>query len=127
METTTLITCNNSVEANLIKGMLENNGIESFLTNENFTNLMPHLNGVLGAGVQVMVDKKDLRMAQELLEAQRNTDETICPDCGSNNITTGLGTNGFKKRITVLISLFAWIPFGNLKRTHYCKDCKTEF
>ncbi len=127
METTTLITCNNSVEANLIKGMLENNGIESFLANENFTNLMPHLNGVLGAGVQVMVDKKDLRMAQELLEAQRNTDETICPDCGSNNITTGLGTNGFKKIITVLISLFAWIPLGNLKRTHYCKDCKTEF
>ncbi len=53
MSTVVLKTCNTPFEANLIKGMLENKDINCFLTNENFSNLMPHYNGIMGAGVQV--------------------------------------------------------------------------
>ncbi len=53
-----LCTVDNSYEANFIKEDLEDNGIPCILTNENITTLMPHMNGILGSGVQVLVDKK---------------------------------------------------------------------
>ncbi len=62
-----LLTCDNSFEANLIKGRLENEGIESFLTNENITTLMPHLNTLFNSGAQVMIFEKDLERAREIL------------------------------------------------------------
>lgn len=51
MNTIRLTTCNDSFEANLIKDKLENEGIECFLTNENFTSLFPIYNGILGSGI----------------------------------------------------------------------------
>lgn len=62
-----LLTCNTAFEANLIKGRLENEGIEGFLINENITTLMPHLNPISGSGVQLMVFQKDLEKAREIL------------------------------------------------------------
>lgn len=128
----TLTTCNTSFEANLIKGMLENNGIECFLSNENFTTLMPMYNGVMGAGVQILIEESDLGQAQELLDAnqeQVETDEYLiaCPNCKSTNIQFGLGTGKLKKLLLILLSVFTSNPFGNIRNLYLCKDCKTEF
>lgn len=128
----TLTTCNTSFEANLIKGMLENNGIECFLSNENFSTLMPMYNGVMGAGVQILIEESDLRQAQELLDAnqeQVETDEYLiaCPNCKSTNIQFGLGTGKLKKLLVILLSVFTSNPFGNIRNLYLCKDCKTEF
>jgi hypothetical protein len=127
MDTTVLTTCNNVFEANLIKGMLENNGIKCFLTNENFSNLMPHYNGMMGAGIQIIINERDIEKAKVLLLTQTKEDRIECPNCGSQNIKFGLGINRIKKIITVLISLLAVIPFGNIRNSLYCLDCKTEF
>jgi len=127
MNTVVLTTCNSAIEANLIKGMLENNGIKCFLTNENFSNLMPHYNGVMGAGVQIIVADSDVKQAKALLLSQPDETEIVCPNCGSLNISYGLGTNKIKLFFAVLMSLLIWIPFGNIRATYLCKDCKTEF
>ena len=127
MKTIILTTCNNSFEANLIKGMLENNGIKSFVLNENASSLLPHLNGIMGAGVQVMIDASDLETAKELIASQSVVKEIICPCCGSTNVKFGLGSNKLKMIFAILLSLFFWVPFGYIKNTYYCKDCKTEF
>jgi len=127
MTTINLTTCNNSFEANLMKGMLENNGIRCFLTNENFSNLMPHYNGVMGAGVQIMIEESDLEKAQELILSPSKENGIVCPNCDSSNVQFGLGTNKIKKIFVVLISLLTWIPFGNIKNIYYCQNCKTEF
>lgn len=127
MKTVVLTTCNNAVEANLIKGMLENNGIECFLTNENFSNLMPFYNGIMGSGVQVVIDENDLVRAKELLAYQSKPDEIVCPECGSHNIEFSLGSNKLKKLLAIILSLFCWAPFGNIRNTYYCNDCNTEF
>lgn len=128
MTTTRLTTCNNAIEANLLKGMLENNGIPCFLANENFSHLMPHYNGMMGAGVQVIIDEADLVQAKALLLAQSEAvNELVCPNCDSVNVGYGLGTNKIKKFFTILLSLAVGMPFGNLKNTYYCHDCKTEF
>ncbi len=127
MNTAILTTCNNAVEANLIKGMLENNGIECFLTNENFSGLMPNYNGIMGSGVQVIIDENDMDRAKELISSQTKPDEIICPECGSPNTESSLGSNKIKKLLTIILSVFTGSPFGNIKNTYYCNDCNTEF
>lgn len=127
MNTTVLTTCSNSIEANMIKGMLENNGIKCFLTNENFSGLMPHYNGMMGAGVQIIIDEKDMLQAKELLLSSRKEDDLVCPSCGSPNVSFGLGSNKIKKFLAVFLYLFIWVPFGNITRVYYCRECKSEF
>jgi DNA-directed RNA polymerase subunit RPC12/RpoP len=122
-----LTTCSNTTEAYLIKGTLENNGINCFLTNENFSNLMPHYFNIMGAGIQVMIDESDLEKAQELISSPSKADEILCPNCNSSNVTFGFGYNKVKKWVIVFLSLFSWVPFGNIKKNFRCEDCKTEF
>ncbi|KAF0200776.1 MAG: hypothetical protein FD170_3228 [Bacteroidetes bacterium] len=126
-DTVILTSCSNLQEAYLIKGTLENNGINCFLTNENFSNLMPHYYGILGAGIQVMIDESDLEKAQQLTSSQSKVIEIICPNCHSANVTFGFGYNKVKKWFIVILSLFSWVPFGNIRKKFRCEDCKTEF
>lgn len=121
-----LITCENTIEANLVKGRLENEGINCFLTNENFANLMPHYNRILGAGVQIMINETDLEKAVELLELNKNK-ELYCPNCNSKNVKVSLGKNKFKKIFAIILSLFSGVPFNNINSINRCADCKTEF
>jgi hypothetical protein len=127
MTTAILITCNTIAEAHLVKGMLENNGIACFLNNENFTSLMPQFNGMMGAGVQVVVDEADYEKASELVGLNTVNNEIICPECHSTNIKFGLGTRKARKILTILLSLFAGTPFGNIRNNYYCRDCGAEF
>jgi transcription elongation factor Elf1 len=124
-----LTTCNNIIEANMLKDMLENEGINCFLTNENFTTLLPAYNGMFGAGIQIMIDEANKDKAQKIIdEIQTRPDNEIkCPTCGSSNVGFGLGEKKFKKILIVIISLLNFMPFNNLKNTYYCKACKTEF
>ncbi len=126
MKSVRLMTCDSEIQANLIKGRLENEGIRSFLTNENFSTLMPNFNRIMGSGVQVMIDEADVERATEILELNKIT-ELICPDCGSNNIKTVLGRSAFTKILVVILSIFSTTPINNIRVTHQCRDCKREF
>lgn len=126
-DTVILTSCSNLQEAYLIKGTLKNNGINCFLTNENFSNLMPHYYGILGAGIQVMIEDSDLDKAQKLISPESVANEIICPNCNSANVTFGFGYNKVKKWFIVILSLFYWVPFGNIRKNFRCEDCKTEF
>jgi hypothetical protein len=123
----TLTTCNSSIEANLIKNQLENEGIKCFLTNENFSSLMPNYAGILGSGVQVMIDENDRSKAFKIIEEQDKAIELKCPNCNSEKIAFGLGLNRVKKLFIIVLSLFMSAPIKNITNTYYCKDCKTEF
>lgn len=127
MNTVLLTTCNNSAEAYLIKGMLENNGIRCFVANENFSGLMPGFNGILGAGVQIIVEESDVEKARKLIEPTPMEDGMVCPNCHSSNVQLGLGPNKIRKIFVMLMALFSGIPFGNIKNTYYCHQCKAEF
>ena len=54
MKTVRLITCNDDFQANVIKGALQNEGIESVLHNENFSNLYRGM-GTNFSGVDIFV------------------------------------------------------------------------
>jgi len=116
-----------STEAHLFKAILEDNEIRCFLTNENFSSLMPQYNGIMGSGIQIWIDEQDLEAAQEILLRQRTEKEKKCPYCGSVNIGFGLGKKRKKKIWIIILSLLIGIPFGNIKYTYYCKDCSETF
>lgn len=122
-----LTTCTSAIEANLLKNLLENEGIECFLTNENFSTLMPGYTGMLGSGVQIMIDENDKEKSLEIIGQKQNKDVIKCPKCGSENIGFSLGENKMKKIFLVILSIFLFIPFNNIKSTFYCKDCKNVF
>lgn len=122
-----LTTCNNIIESNMMISLLQNEGIECFPTNENFTNLLPVYNGLLGSGIQIMIDEADEERALELISSQNKAKIIVCPNCSSENLKYGIGKKGFMKYMIILVSLLNAIPFNNIKNTCYCKDCKTEF
>ena len=123
-----LYTVDNSYEANFIKDNLADEGIECMLTNENFTTLMPHLNGMLGSGIQILVDKDDYDRAKQILDKRNNRELQVCPNCNSTNIKYGLGTkHRLKKLLALGIALVIASPVRHIGQTYYCRDCKTEF
>ena len=128
MNTIKLITCDNSAEAYLIKGRLLNEGIDCFLTNENFTNLMPLYNNMLGSGIQILINEEDLERASLLIrdKLEPENEKMICPHCGSDSISLGLGKNKFMKILNMFIAIIILIPLGNLKPKYYCNQCKEE-
>ena len=122
-----LTTCNSSIEAYFLKNILENEKIDCFLTNDNFTTLVPFYNGMLGSGIQIMINEEDYEKSSELIQKNKTVDTLNCPNCNSANIAFGFGNRRGLKMLGVFFSLFTFIPFGNLKRNYYCKDCKCEF
>ncbi len=128
MKTVRLMTIDNLAEAYTIKGRLLNEGIDCFLTNENFTNLMPLYNNMLGSGIQIIVNEKDNEKAREILKdkIEPNNLELVCPNCGSENIGLGLGKGKVFKVFNIIIALLSFFPIGNLKPKYYCKSCNTE-
>lgn len=120
MKTGILITSESLAEAHILKGRLLNEGIDCFLTNENFVNLMPLCNNMLGSGIQIIVLEKDREKAREI-----NLD-LICANCSSQNIGLGLGKRKGFTIFNIIIALLSAFPMGNLKLKYYCKDCKTE-
>ncbi len=128
MKTITLITCNNSADAHIIKAQLDAESIESFLTNENFSNLMSINSAMPGFGIQVVVKESDLIKARDIIKDKLETNNEIhkCPYCGSSDISLRI-ENKFGKRIaTILLFLSALVPFGNKKTKYYCNNCKKE-
>jgi DNA-directed RNA polymerase subunit RPC12/RpoP len=127
MATIRLTTCEDSFEANLLKNKLEQEGIVCFLTNENFTNLLPNFVGLLGTGVHVMVEERDYERAVKLIENDMSKEGIKCPYCNSTEVVYSFGRNVTNKIIIVILSLLILIPFGNIKRSYFCKECGTEF
>lgn len=123
-----LHTVDNSYEAHFIKDNLADEGILCILTNENFTTLMPHMNGMLGSGIQILVDKDDYDRAKQILDKRNNRKIQVCPNCNSAQIKYGLGSkHRFRKLLAIAIALVAATPVLHIRQRYYCKDCKTEF
>jgi hypothetical protein len=121
-------TVDDPFQAKFIKDNLANEGIECIVTNENFTAMMPHMNGMLGAGIQILVDKDDFERASQIVTNRNSREIQVCPNCGSSNINYGLGSrHRFKKLFALLIAFVIGTPVRHIKQTHFCKDCSTEF
>ena len=68
-ELVTLGEYENTIEASMVKGVLETNGVQAMLTNEIMSNVLS-LAPINYGMVKVLVFKSDLLLAQEILNSQ---------------------------------------------------------
>ena len=127
MRTIRIKTCNDIVEASLIKGRLKNEGIPSFITNQHFSTLLPNYNHLLGAGISLFVFENDFEKAALVLHEVNPSTSLHCPHCGSSKIYPEFGKTMIKKLVIVFISIMALLPFSNLKTKYHCISCGENF
>ena len=119
----------NSFQANIVKGRLETEGIECFLTNDNLTTLFPQFTNLMGMGIDLMVSEENYEKAIEILNEKKEQSSamTMCPNCNSENIKKKYSKYNFPKWIVFVFSILVYLPFVHSKYTYVCMDCKTEF
>lgn len=118
-------TCNNLIDAHMIKHMLENENIPCFLHNEQTANLIP--GNVYQVGIKVMVHEQNAEKALRLLNQYDEKKALVCPCCSSANVMVDFGSNWFVKIIYIFISVILALPSGKLKSRYTCKNCGSYF
>ena len=123
MKTVRLMACDDSFQANLIKGALENEGIPVILHNEHTSDVM---RGYIweASTVDIFIDERDSERALELLERNQMIPERLncCPYCHSDLITFVLKK---KHRVrAILAGLFALLAASFPGTAHWESVCK---
>ncbi|WNH13815.1 DUF2007 domain-containing protein [Thalassobellus suaedae] len=121
-----------SSEAQIIKGRLESEGIDVFLS-DNFTiDTDPLVSNAIG-GVKLKVLTKDALKAENILNniSKYSLDDEgnslDCPNCNSNKIQLFSTIKDFKSFFSFIIGfLFGTLPFY-AKDKYRCDVCNHEF
>ncbi|TNJ46977.1 DUF2007 domain-containing protein [Tamlana fucoidanivorans] len=121
-----------TTEAQIIKGRLEAEGIQVFLSDHVTIDTDPLVSQAIG-GVKLKVLSQDALKAQYILERINkyaiDDEETPlkCPNCGHSKIGIYSTINTFKSLVAFIIGfIFAALPF-HTRHLYRCEDCKTEF
>ena len=121
-----------SSEAQIIKGRLEADGIQVFMSDNLTIDTDPLVSNAIG-GVKLKVLSHQAMKAQHILETIKKysiDDEgnTInCPNCDSNKIELFSTIKDAKSLFWFIFGvLFSSLPFYT-KHKYRCEDCKTEF
>ncbi|MDD4820391.1 MAG: DUF2007 domain-containing protein [Flavobacteriales bacterium] len=116
----TLTTCQNALQANIIKGHLEDQGIPCEVVNQDSQLLA--LNVLMDPySIRILVDEKDINVAQEILK-KTYPDTYPCPVCASEK--TYIVDDLAGKSLSYL--LFSYI-FKKRKTHHKCTKCGADF
>ncbi len=119
---------NNYVEAHIARGVLEEEGIESWLKDENTVTIDPILTNAVG-GIKLMVESSQAQRAFDILTClrQENRAAVACPKCGSHNIeevsTPRKANNWLTALLTFGLGDYAIAP----DKVNHCFDCGEEF
>lgn len=121
-----------STEAQIIKGRLEAEGIQVFLSDNLTIDTDPLVSNAIG-GVKLKVLSTDALKAQHILDTINKysiDDEgnTIsCPNCQGKHIELFSTIKDVKSFFAFIFGvLFSALPFYT-KHKYRCEDCKTEF
>ena len=118
----------NYIDAHIIMGRLQEDGINCWLKDENTATIVPVFGNAVG-GIKLMVKKSDAEKAIALLKEYHQAEQISnpCPSCGSKN--TELITSP-RKASNWLFALFGYL-FGGYamhgEKTRHCFDCGHEF
>lgn len=119
---------NNYVEAHIARGVLEEEGINCWLKDENTLTIDPILTNAVG-GIKLMVFHTQAERAIDILLQLRNEARAsvTCPQCGSHNIekisTPRKARNWLTALFTFSLSDNAIAP----DKVNHCFDCGHEF
>ena len=118
----------NYIEANIIVGRLEEEGIDCWLLDENTVTTAPFFGNAIG-GIKLVVADADVAKAKDLLiEFDKEKKQfTPCPKCGSTNVefvtTPRKASNWFWAMFGFLFGDYAM----SYDKVYHCFNCKNEF
>jgi predicted RNA-binding Zn-ribbon protein involved in translation (DUF1610 family) len=119
---------NNYIDANIIMGRLEEEGINCWLKDENTVTIDPILTNAVG-GIKLMVPESQAERTFELLRQFRSEQQSKlkCPRCGSSNIEFVTTPRKASNWIGAIIGfLFMSLALSGDK-VYHCFDCGFEF
>lgn len=129
MRTVRLITCNDSFQAQVIQGALNNEGIASVLHNVHTSDVLRGFDSSV-TGVDILVYENDYEKARSLLKENQMIPEDLkyCPYCHSDDIKLTV-RNGKRIRafFSALLSMLAAAPPGTNHWEYVCNHCKKHF
>lgn len=127
METIILKRFDNPVEANIVKGTLEANGIFCFLQDEHSIGMNPLYSNALG-GIKLLVRVEDETLAQDILQEndKEYKSKYVCPQCGSKEIHFLTEQKNKANWLAILLSLL-WSSPMYVKKKYECETCKHVF
>lgn len=130
----TLKTFDSSVDAHLLKTKLSNEGIVSFLFDENIMTLNPLYNIMVG-GIKLKVLEDDFERATKIvdeIETSPHLDENggtlVCPVCGSDKLFQGFKSmKGFAGALSATLAVLLTVFPVYFSSAYRCKNCGNEF
>ncbi len=128
MEFIPIDTYANYIDANILMGRLESEGINCWLKDENTVTIDPILTNAVG-GIKLMVAGPQVQRALDLLRQYRNEQRLMhpCPHCASLNVELVTTPRKASNWVGVIIGfLFTSYALSNEKVFH-CFDCGYEF
>jgi predicted RNA-binding Zn-ribbon protein involved in translation (DUF1610 family) len=128
MEFAVLQSFTNYMDAHILMGKLEEEGIRCWLKDENTLTIDPILTNALG-GIKLMVTKEQyeraLSIVQEMQAEKRK--KYTCPQCGSSDIEYIVTP----RKLSNWLGAIGGFLFGDLaigiKKTWRCFHCQAEF
>jgi hypothetical protein len=128
MEFVPVAAYNNYIDANIILGRLQEEGIDCWLKDENTSTIMPIWNQATG-GIRLMVAEPDIEKAVALLKVFR--DETrqkqICPFCNSSNIEQVSTPRKAINWLSAITTFFLGDYAMAVEKVYHCFNCSKEF
>ena len=130
----TLKIVDNYVEAHLLVGKLESEGVYAEMIDHHMVGVDPIYSYAVG-GIKIKVGNNQLELAKEILEEIERrpiTDDNgkilICPFCESQNLSSGYtSAKSFRGILgTILGFIFTAHPLL-IDTVYYCNDCKKDF
>ena len=119
---------NNYVDAHIARGVLEEEGINCWLKDENTLTIDPILTNAVG-GIKLMVYSAQAERAHEILLRLRNEARAsvVCPNCQSHNIEQISTPRKANNWLTALLSFFLTDYAIAPDKVNHCFDCGHEF
>ena len=109
-------------DAHLAASLLEGNGIEAYLRDENLASLHLFYSNAIG-GVKLEVAEEDYERAHEILNLPKESSDWLtCPHCGSENVRVRE-----MSLLSALALIFLSLILPQRKHPIDCLDCSKSF
>lgn len=144
MNLVTLRTYTSQSELAIVRSLLDSEGIETFVLNENLIQVQPFLSNAVG-GIRLQVLEEDYDRANEVLtevslvhppvedavatreehagQVHKNPKDVVCPFCHSDEVLR----EKFSLPVFAISVLLLGIPIPFMSRKYHCFDCGRDF
>jgi DNA-directed RNA polymerase subunit RPC12/RpoP len=118
----------NYIDANIIMGRLQEEGINCWLKDENTVTIDPILTNAVG-GIKLMVSESQADRTFELLKQFRQEQQLIlkCPRCGSANVEFVTTPKKASNWIGAIFGFLTMTFALSGDKVYHCFDCGFEF